>query len=152
MKTHRIYAAYGSNLNHEQMSKRCPKAKFIGTGVLQNYRLVFRGVADIEYSHGSKVMIGLWNVSNDCVDALDRYEGYPSLYGRNNVQIYRGAGKHTDAFIYFMNSMDYRPPQAHYLKSIADGYEDCNLSLTPLKDALEFTFVQYESANNPALA
>ena len=31
----KIYAAYGSNMNIEQMSKRCPKAILLGTGKLK---------------------------------------------------------------------------------------------------------------------
>jgi gamma-glutamylcyclotransferase (GGCT)/AIG2-like uncharacterized protein YtfP len=132
----KIYAAYGSNLNHAQMTHRCPKATFIGTGELKNYRLVFRGVADIEHHSGGRVPIGLWRVTEQCVKALDAYEGYPSLYGRNTAKIYRGAGKTTEAFIYYMNREGYHPPSIAYLKSIADGYEDCGLSLNSLKHSL----------------
>ena len=32
------YIAYGSNMNIEQMSRRCPNAKPIGKTVLKNYR------------------------------------------------------------------------------------------------------------------
>ena len=81
------YASYGSNLNHEQMSRRCPKAKFIGIGQLLNYRLVFRGVADIEFNKGSVVPIGLWKITKDCLQALDMYEGYPHHYGRGITEI-----------------------------------------------------------------
>lgn len=47
-----IYLAYGSNMNIEQMAYRCPKAKLLGTAVLENDRLMFkrkrRPVATIE--------------------------------------------------------------------------------------------------------
>ena len=33
----RKYIAYGSNLNREQMAKRCPDAKVIGSGMLKDY-------------------------------------------------------------------------------------------------------------------
>lgn len=140
----KIYAAYGSNLNHAQMARRCPDAEFIGTGTLQNYRLVFRGVADIEHCKGSTVPIGLWRVTEQCVKALDAYEGYPRLYGRNACRIYRRAGKYTDAFIYFMNADGYRPPSAMYLQSIMEGYEDCLLPMQSLRDALSWSLDQHE--------
>ena len=41
----KIYCAYGSNMNLEQMSHRCPNAKVIGKGKLENYKLTFRGVS-----------------------------------------------------------------------------------------------------------
>jgi gamma-glutamylcyclotransferase (GGCT)/AIG2-like uncharacterized protein YtfP len=131
----KIYAAYGSNLNHEQMARRCPKAKFIGIGVLKNYRMVFRRVADIEYAHDSCVQIGLWRVTDDCIKALDSYEGYPSLYGKGNCSVYLGKGKSTKAFIYFMNSGEYEPPSDGYYQSIAQGYLDCGINLRSLENA-----------------
>jgi gamma-glutamylcyclotransferase (GGCT)/AIG2-like uncharacterized protein YtfP len=134
-----IYAAYGSNLNHEQMSRRCPKAKFIGTGFLLNYRLVFRRVADIEYSEGFKTPVGLWRVTNQCVESLDLYEGYPNMYGRNECKIYRGKGEYTKAFIYYMNSEGYETPTTGYLQSIADGYEDCVLNPAYIREAFDFS-------------
>ena len=39
----KYYVAYGSNLNREQMAHRCPEAKLVGTGMLSNYEMVFRG-------------------------------------------------------------------------------------------------------------
>ena len=39
----KLYIAYGSNLNLAQMKYRCPTAKFIGTGILENYELQFKG-------------------------------------------------------------------------------------------------------------
>lgn len=38
-----IYYAYGSNLNLRQMARRCPTAKLLGTGVIPDYELLFRG-------------------------------------------------------------------------------------------------------------
>lgn len=35
----KIYVAYGSNLNKEQMAYRCPTARFLGTGVIEDYEL-----------------------------------------------------------------------------------------------------------------
>ena len=33
----KLYVAYGSNLNKEQMRYRCPTAKFVGTGIIEGY-------------------------------------------------------------------------------------------------------------------
>ena len=35
----RLYIAYGSNLNLEQMKRRCPTAEVVGTAELKNWRL-----------------------------------------------------------------------------------------------------------------
>ena len=37
----RLYIAYGSNLNLDQMKRRCPTAEVIGTAELKNWRLWF---------------------------------------------------------------------------------------------------------------
>ena len=45
------YFAYGSNLHHSQMKRRCPNCRFIKKIILYNYSLSFRskhGAADIE--------------------------------------------------------------------------------------------------------
>ena len=39
----RLYVAYGSNLNIQQMTNRCPGAKLYGTGVIENFELQFKG-------------------------------------------------------------------------------------------------------------
>ena len=39
----KYYIAYGSNLNLEQIARRCPTAKVVGSTTLKNYRLMFRG-------------------------------------------------------------------------------------------------------------
>ena len=132
-----IYASYGSNLNHVQMAMRCPLAKFIGCGRLNNYQLVFRSVADIEYTYGASVAIGLWKITEDCLEALDRYEGYPSLYDRSIFEINVGGGKTKDAWAYQMIADDYAPPTKAYFKSIADGYRHCKLPINKLNQDLQ---------------
>lgn len=127
-----IYAAYGSNLNHSQMAVRCPKARFIGKGTIKNYRLVFRGVADIEWEKDSEVLVGLWAVTPECIEALDRYEGYPRMYDREYIKVYNGQ-KTFKAMIYFMNAQGYQPPMTTYYKSIEQGYKDCGMPVSHLQ-------------------
>ena len=56
------YFAYGSNLHHLQMKKRCPNCQFVKKMILHNYNLTFRskyGVADYRKKKGQK---GLWRI------------------------------------------------------------------------------------------
>lgn len=83
MKKMKIYAAYGSNLNHAQMRGRCPDAKYLGSAMLKDQNLIFCGQPDhsfatIETMEGKEVPIGLWEISARDERALDRYEGYPN--------------------------------------------------------------------------
>ena len=41
--TKRYYIAYGSNLNIDQMSYRCPGAKVVGTSKIPDFELLFKG-------------------------------------------------------------------------------------------------------------
>ena len=46
-----LYFAYGSNLNHFQMKRRCKDSKYIKKIFLKNFKLTFRSkyrAADIE--------------------------------------------------------------------------------------------------------
>ena len=47
MEYKRLYIAYGSNINLEQMAHRCPNSKVVSTEMMQGYELEFRGVATI---------------------------------------------------------------------------------------------------------
>ena len=56
----RYYIAYGSNLNLRQMKMRCPTAKVMGTSVIKDYELLFKGsltgaYLTIEPKKGSEV-------------------------------------------------------------------------------------------------
>ena len=138
-----IYAAYGSNLNHGQMAVRCPKAKFVGTAKLLDHRLVFRGVADIEAFKGASVEVGLWDITKECLNALDRYEGYPSMYERRQFEVQNEWFK-TDAIIYFMNAQGYSAPSYGYYQSIVDGYRVCGLPINELRAAVRTTHQLWE--------
>lgn len=75
------YVAYGSNLNMAQMRDRCPTAEFVGTGVIENYELQFKGSlhnahATIAPKEGSSVPVGVWTIRERDESHLDMYEGY----------------------------------------------------------------------------
>lgn len=136
----KIYLAYGSNLNIEQMTFRCPRAKILGTATLENYELLFRGfhesaVATVEPKEGSSVPVLLWKTTDTDEKALDRYEGYPFLYRKENITVIF-EGKEIEAYIYIMN--DGRPinlPSCGYYSTIREGYEECGFDISFLKES-----------------
>ncbi|HCT64803.1 MAG TPA: gamma-glutamylcyclotransferase [Lachnospiraceae bacterium] len=140
MKT-KIYAAYGSNMNIEQMRVRCPDAKVIGTGTLKDYKLTFRGttrgVANIEKKSGSNVPIVLWEITPKCEKALDIYEGYPRLYVKQDIDVVSEKGI-IKAMAYVMTPKYTKmaaQPAKYYFSVIADGYFDNGIDLKPLETA-----------------
>ena len=77
----RYYIAYGSNLNLPQMRGRCPGATIVGTSVIEDYRLLFKGsktgsYLTIEPWEGGRVPVAVWEVTAADERNLDRYEGY----------------------------------------------------------------------------
>lgn len=130
------YIAYGSNMNVEQMSRRCPNAKPIGKTVLQNYKLVFKGVADIEKSESEEVPIVVWEITKECEKALDIYEGYPRLYRKEYVPILIN-GKTELAMVYVMNYAKGAKPSEYYYNVIKQGYKDFDINTAPLEKALK---------------
>ena len=81
-----LYFAYGSNLYHKQMKKRCKDSVYIRCYILKNYRLFFRnnflggGVADIQRKNKSKVLGALYKISKRDEKKLDVYEDFPNTY------------------------------------------------------------------------
>ena len=86
----KLYIAYGSNMDTEQMAYRCPDAKPLGVCLLRDWRLMFKGsltgaYATIEKEKGFRVPALLWEISEADEKRLDRYEGFPNFYYKANV-------------------------------------------------------------------
>ena len=153
MKKKTLYGAYGSNMSNEQMAHRCPNAKVIGTGMLENYKLTFRGkykgVANVESCKGKSVSIVLWEITDDCETALDLYEGFPTFYIKKQVEI-TVDDKPTKAMIYVMVE-EYTnlasKPTDYYFNVIARGYYDNGLDYEPLQTAYADCLKELEEKN-----
>ena len=83
----KYYIAYGSNLSIEQMKVRTPDAVIVGTGILQNWRLLFRQFATIKKSKGFSVPVLVWKISAQDEKNLDRYEGYQRFYIKKDLKV-----------------------------------------------------------------
>lgn len=129
------YCAYGSNLHDKQMAWRCPRARVVGRARLIDFRLVFRRVADVVFHPGHEVPVGLYRVTEECVRALDRYEGFPRVYERRFVLAHTEDGP-VWSFIYVMRERPISPPTPEYLRTIRRGYEGFDLPTAPLARAV----------------
>lgn len=140
-KRETLYLAYGSNMNQTQMALRCPTAEVVGTSELKGYELLFRGaargaVATVEPKEGSSVPVLLWKIRRADEQALDRYEGYPRLYGKQMLQVELD-GKEVAAMGYIMTlGHGFGIPSDRYADVIWEGYEQCGLDTKPLEDAI----------------
>ena len=119
------YFAYGANLDLNGMGRRASGCDRISRATLPDYRLVFRGVADVEPTAGEKVRGALYRITPQHLRALDSFEGYPRLYIRKEVIVVPDAGEPVIATIYQMaGRKGYSPPHASYLDTILSGCRD----------------------------
>lgn len=78
-----LYFAYGSNLDPEQMTSRCPSARGLGRARLRDHRLDFTyfsmrwsgGSADVVPHSGDNVWGALYELEPADLARLDRFEG-----------------------------------------------------------------------------
>ena len=131
------YLAYGSNLNVEQMSRRCPNAIKVGSITLNDYELEFRIHLTIKPSKGKVVPIGVWQLDKDDEASLDIYEGYPYLYRKEYFDIIL-EGKVINALIYIMNDVRViQLPSNEYMNTCLQGYKDFDFDSKYLNKAYE---------------
>ncbi len=131
-----LYFAYGSNLNHFQMKKRCKDSVFLKKINLNDFKLTFRSkyrAADIEPKKNSIVPGGLFEISKNDEKKLDIYEDYPLLYRKYYFKYY---GKKVMTYTMVKKS-PFKFPLEYYLNLIKQGYKDCNLDKKYLIAALK---------------
>ena len=130
-----LYFAYGSNLNHFQMKRRCKDSKYLKKINLKGYTLSFRSkyrAADIEKKNNSIVPGGLYEISKSDEKKLDIYEDYPILYKKMYFKYYNKT-----VMTYIMpKKTTFRYPTERYLNIVKQGYKDCKLDKKYLKKAL----------------
>lgn len=141
------YLAYGSNLNLRQMALRCSTAKAIGTAVIKNYELLFKGsktgaYLTIEPKVGAEVPVAVWSVEPADEQRLDVYEGYPTFYYKAElglpVRYFSGKTVVRKAFVYIMH--EERPlglPSDSYVRTCLEGYRNFGFDESILFGALE---------------
>lgn len=145
MSEEKLYFAYGSNINLDQMAYRCPAAEVVGPVVLENYQLLFRGnykgngVATIKPHKGRKVHGLLWKITPDCEKSLDVYEGFPRLYDKQTVTVRDQSGQEVTVMAYVMTPLCKEPavPSHAYYTGILEGFRQNGLPTAPLKRAWE---------------
>ena len=130
-----FYFAYGSNLNHFQMKRRCKDSVFLKKIKLKNFKLTFRSkyrAADIEAKKNSIVPGGLFEISKSDERKLDVYEDYPVLYKKFYFFYY---GKKVMTYT-MVKKTPFTFPTERYLNVVKRGYKDCKLDIEYLKKAL----------------
>jgi gamma-glutamylcyclotransferase (GGCT)/AIG2-like uncharacterized protein YtfP len=136
-----LYFAYGSNLDPEQMSRRCPGHKVVGLAELPDHRLTFPltshdwggGVASVGVAHGESVWGMVFELGDADLATLDGYEGYVGPQDQHNVydrettsvQLVRADDgsfpRRLRVWIYLARPSNPSPPSRRYLDAILRG-------------------------------
>ncbi|MGW0518956.1 MULTISPECIES: gamma-glutamylcyclotransferase family protein [unclassified Crossiella] len=126
-----LYAAYGSNMDPDQMTERAPHSPMAGTGWLVGWRMTFGGedlgwegaLSTIVEDPGSQVFVVLYDVNSLDEDRLDRWEGAElGLYKKIRLRVQTLEGS-VLAWLYVLDAYEGGLPSARYVGVVADAAE-----------------------------
>lgn len=131
-----------------QMAERCPDAVYVGTAVIPDYQLLFKGsltgsYLTIEKKKGSTVPVLVWQISERDERFLDRYEGFPTFYYKKEMRLPMQSlvdgmelGE-VDAIVYIMHeSRELGCPSEYYYAVCLEGYKRFGFDTKVLEKAL----------------
>lgn len=151
----KIYVAYGSNMNVKQMGIRCPTATRITTGWIEGYELLFKGAtnnayATIEPNAEANVDVVLWEIEETDERHLDRYEGYPQFYTKENVTVQMSNGCSVEGMVYVMDhAQKLGMPSMEYFKTVLEGYLENDIDPVNFVNALANSFSKQSEVMEP---
>lgn len=126
-----LYAAYGSNMDADQMLARCPLSPTRGNGWLHGWRLTFGGeelgwegaLATIVEEPGGTVFVQLYDVAPSDEQRLDGWEGADAgLYSKIRLRVETLDGD-VLAWVYVLAGYEGGEPSCRYLGVLADAAE-----------------------------
>lgn len=140
-----LYFAYGSNLDLDQMRRRCPGSRLVGRGTLDGLRIAFAGhskswggaVATVVPDRDGDGCAGLvFACTPSDVRRLDACEGYPHVYDRRRMTVRLDDGSKAHAWTYFLPLTRKRgAPSDEYISQIWNAYTTQGFDVDPLVDA-----------------
>lgn len=125
------------------MGYRCKTARILGEGILNDYKLLFKGspnnaYATIEESKGDYVPILVWELKPEDEKSLDKYEGYPIFYYKKDVVVKVEEVGEVEAMVYIMDKKrEIGIPSKRYYEVLREGYKKFGFDMEILKEALE---------------
>ncbi len=126
------------------MEMRCPGTAFIGEASIEGMVFAYGGyssrwrggIATLKPYPGERALGMLYRLSEENLQALDRFENVPHTYLREEIEVIRPKHAPTKAWVYLMRRCPPTPPSTDYHGIIAYGYGKRNWSLEPLCRAL----------------
>ena len=131
-----LYIAYGSNINLWQMALRCPHSKPLDTTMLGGWELEFRGVANITKKKDAQTPVLLWELDPRDIPRLDRYEGFPNSYFKEDIEFEVNGEKCVGmAYLMVPDRRIINPPASYYMQTIWEGYLENGMDTSYLLEA-----------------
>jgi hypothetical protein len=122
------YAAYGSNMDPQQMAQRAPHSPMTAVGWLGGWRLTFGGedlswdgaLATLVEDPDDSVFVVVYDLTDDDERALDRWEAALGLYRKVRVRVATLEGEAL-CWLYVLDAYEGGLPSARYLGIIAEA-------------------------------
>ena len=107
-------------------------------------------MANVAHCEGDSVPVGIWMIEPEDEAALDRYEGYPRLYGKEEIPVNFGVRITPVMFYVMAEELPVRMPSEGYFNTILTGYDDCGIDCEGLFEAVfrsaEYAYFKRKSA------
>lgn len=145
-----LYFAFGTLLSKERICGITENENIIrvSPASLHNFKLVFRGVADIIQQENFHVNGAIYAITKKDEISLDRYESYPSFYNKgyldfNSFMFDQSSLSNLNLvsqkimFYQIQNSSEFYPPSESTIKTIETGYREWKLDLSTLQYAIK---------------
>lgn len=136
---HMLYFAYGEDLPHAELLKRCPGAEWFGPARLEDHRLAAAagGRANVRADSGATVWGGLWMVPAAMLPVLDAnaVDGFE----RTTRRIVSPAGPRTEATLYLSKARGKSASGVSLtrLDALLNGAQECRLPAGYIKEIKE---------------
>ena len=134
-----LYFAYGANMHPGQMAWRCPKALASTSFVLRDWALKFYSHATIVPKNGAQCAGVLWNLTPECEQELDNFEGFPHYYSKRD---WNQNGR--QFFFYEMNHPLGGYPSEQYVNDIGRSYDQWRLPEKLFDAAIDRVYERYD--------
>lgn len=118
------YFAYGSNMEVQAMSHRCPRSHPLGIARLDgwSFRINTRGYATVVPCPGEVVYGLLWSLDEADELLLDDYEAvHENLYTRTRLEVTPATGVPVGALVYLATHSHPGKPLPGYLEGILEA-------------------------------
>lgn len=147
-KGRELYFAFGHNTNTKEFRKCAPEVHFIGKALIKGYKYNLKQYSDIDKNSKSEVQGILWSVPKGEEPTINRHEEY---YKKINV-IVDFRGQKYKAFAYKIKGEHYndKMPSKEYIKIVREGYEEHDIPLDQLNQAVKERTKEVKKKINPS--